>query len=144
MMTTMVCSFILLTNLTPLNLALTLTTTSMVVSMLAYSLSLSVFPSAMILISFSSGTMVVFCYCAMMANYIQKSSKSVMFTVTMAVLLPMVMTTSKEIMVSDSMNLTKNLSSSTMITTAMLIVILSMMCINKSMYKKEKPLKMSY
>lgn len=138
------CSFILLTNLTPLNLALTLTTTSMVVSMLAYSLSLSVFPSAIILISFSSGTIVVFCYCAMIANYIQKSSKRVIFTVTMVMLLPLVITTRKEIMVRDRINLTKNLSSSTIITTAILIVILRIICINKRMYKKEKPLKMSY
>lgn len=112
--------------------------------MLAYSLSLSVFPSAIILISFSSGTIVVFCYCAMIANYIQKSSKRVIFTVTMAVLLPLVITTRKEIMVRDRINLTKNLSSSTIITTVILIVILRIICINKRIYKKEKPLKMSY
>lgn len=116
----------------------------MVVSMLAYSLSLSVFPSAIILISFSSGTIVVFCYCAIIANYIQKSSKRIVFTAIMVVLLPLVITTRKEIMVRDRINLTKNLSSSTIITTAILIVILRIMCINKRMYKKEKPLKMSY
>jgi len=80
----------------------------------------------------------------MIANYIQKSSKRVIFTVTMAVLLPIVITTRKEIMVRDRINLTKNLSSSTIITTAILIVILRIICINKRMYKKEKPLKMSY
>nr|YP_009192674.1 NADH dehydrogenase subunit 6 [Tyrophagus longior]ALP46623.1 NADH dehydrogenase subunit 6 [Tyrophagus longior] len=141
MMTFMVCSFILLTNLSPLKLALTMTVTSMVVSVLAFSLSLSVFPSAGILISFSSGMMVVFCYCAMMANYSQKSSKSVMITVTMAVLLQDVLTNGELIMVWVSMIFSKNLSLAMMVTIMSMISILSMMFTNKSMYKKEKSLK---
>lgn len=138
------CAFILLTNLTPLNLALILTTLSIVLRILAYSLSLSVFPSAIILISFSSGTIIVFCYCAIITNYIQKSSKRVIFIRIVVVAIPWIITTRKTVNNIDNLNLIKNLSTSCIILTAIIIVILRIMCINKRMYKKEKPLKISY
>lgn len=139
-----VCSLILLNNLTPLNLALTLTIASIVVRITAYSLSLSVFPSAIVLISFSSGTIIVFCYCAIITNYIQKSTKRVILNIILLSSLPMVITIRKLSREVDNTNLTKNISSSIVICVAIRVVILRIMCINKSMYKKEKPLKLSY
>lgn len=144
MLTTIVFSFILLSNLTPLNLALTLTVSSIVVRIVAYSSSLSIFPSAIVLISFSSGTMIVFCYCAIIANYIQKSSKSLTLTVTLIVVLPLIISTRKFTENNDNIRIIKNLSSSTIVIVRIIVVVIAIICINKSIYKKEKPLKISY
>lgn len=137
-------SLILLANLTPLNLALTLTLTSITLRILAYRASLSVFPSAIILISFSSGTIILFCYCAIITNYIQKSSKRVLFNISLIIRLPIVITIRKRVEKVDNTLLIKTLSSSGIICLAIRIIILRMMCINKTIYKKDKPLKISY
>lgn len=137
-------SLILLANLTPLNLALTLTLTSITLRILTYRASLSVFPSAIILISFSSGTIILFCYCAIITNYIQKYSKRVLFNISLMIRLPIVITIRKRVEKIDNTLLIKTLSSSGIICLAIRIIILRIMCINKTIYKKDKPLKISY
>lgn len=144
MITVIVVCLVLITNLTPLNLALTLTLTSITLRVLAYRISLSAFPSAIILISFSSGTMILFCYCAIITNYIQKSSKRVTFNLILMLRLPIVITSRKRLRKIDSVLLIKTMSSSTIICLAIRVVILRLVCINKTMYKKDKPLKISY
>lgn len=144
MITVIVVCLVLITNLIPLNLALTLTLTSITLRVLAYRISLSAFPSAIILISFSSGTMILFCYCAIITNYIQKSSKRVTFNLILMLRLPIVITSRKRLTKIDSVLLIKTMSSSTIICLTIRVVILRLVCINKTMYKKDKPLKISY
>lgn len=130
--------------MTPLNLALTLTITSIVLRIIVYSRSLSIFPSAIILISFSSGIIIVFCYCAIITNYIQKSSNRITLNIILVLVLPLIISIRKLENKNDNSVLIKSLSTTPIVCLAIRVVIVSIICINKRIYKKEKPLKISY
>jgi len=135
---------VIITRLTPLNLALRLTTISITLGLIAYRLSLSVFPSAIIIISFSSGTIILFCYCAIITNYVQKSSKRTLFNLILIIRIPIIIRIRKRRRKMDRTLLIKTISTSRTICLTIRVVILRIVCINKTIYKKEKPLKISY
>jgi len=122
--------------------------TSLLVRVAAYSATSTVFPSARIAISFSSGMMILFCYCALMGGQEGKALKNRRIgLVLLAVLLgPLTVTVGESFGSTRNSKLLAitNMAYSPVLGVAMAVVVLAIVGINKSIYSPEKALTRSY
>nr|YP_009050197.1 NADH dehydrogenase subunit 6 [Sancassania berlesei]AGZ63935.1 NADH dehydrogenase subunit 6 [Sancassania berlesei] len=144
MMALIMSCVILIPLVSPIKVAFTITVASLIVSVSAFSSTLSIFPSAGVVISFSSGMMILFCYCAMMTNY---ESKNINKTTVMMVVVASVMLSNTSML--ENKQTTNNLStsmmsSSPMLIMGMMVILVSMVCINKAMFSPKKTMISSY
>nr|YP_002650713.1 NADH dehydrogenase subunit 6 [Dermatophagoides pteronyssinus]ACF54666.1 NADH dehydrogenase subunit 6 [Dermatophagoides pteronyssinus] len=142
------CSMFLLMmekSSSPLKLSLFLTLISTTLGLLMYMISSSVFISCCLIISFSSGMMILFSYCSISSFYEYKNNlKNNMWFLLMSLLLLMLMLPQEKLTPS-----LEKLSMGTYIIPFMLIflmfmVIVSMKCMNISFFNPTKKLMQSY
>nr|YP_009019421.1 NADH dehydrogenase subunit 6 [Aleuroglyphus ovatus]AGM14591.1 NADH dehydrogenase subunit 6 [Aleuroglyphus ovatus] len=142
MMMLMLSTICLLPFLSPIKTALTVTMSSLLVSTWAYSSSSEMFVACAIIISFSSGMMILFCYCAMLSTYESKNTnKTLILGVIVSSTIWCVFTNEAE---PNYKNMEMTINSGVSLCMAMTIIIMAMICINKSTFNPKKTLKSSY
>nr|YP_010354342.1 NADH dehydrogenase subunit 6 [Blomia tropicalis]UOG85310.1 NADH dehydrogenase subunit 6 [Blomia tropicalis] len=136
---------LVMTSASPMKLSLSLSLASISVALLTYSQYTSIFAASTVVISFSSGMMILFCYCSMLTNSESKNKNQLALT-TLVILPTMLTSLSVKPFVQPSPNqenLSMTLSSPTLLV-CMSLVVLAMVCINTSMFSPSKPLKTSF
>uniref|UniRef100_UPI00315C520E NADH dehydrogenase subunit 6 n=1 Tax=Sancassania mycophaga TaxID=3127633 RepID=UPI00315C520E len=128
----------------PIKVAFSVTISSIMVSVGCYSLCVAIFPSAGVVISFSSGMMILFCYCAMMTNYESKNYKNNTILMALILTMPLMIMMSENMQMGNNMKNMLSINSSPLIVSVMGVIILGMICINKSMFSPSKTLITSY
>nr|YP_010503025.1 NADH dehydrogenase subunit 6 [Thyreophagus entomophagus]UXD78887.1 NADH dehydrogenase subunit 6 [Thyreophagus entomophagus] len=140
----MMMMLLLIYSLTPLKTTFLIIFWSIISSLQIYWKTSEIFPTSSVVISFSSGMMVLFCYCAMLTPYENKSKKNkkmiLMITITLLLLTSMMEKTSVAMSNKESMKATLY----TPLLLAMTLVIMSMKSINLVMFNPSKPLISSY
>jgi hypothetical protein len=136
------CCCLLVFFLSPVKIAFFTTILSILVSISAYPIRISVFPPSAVVISFSSGIIILFCYCAIITTHERKNSKNnIMILITTTIVL---FSTKRETTHSPTSTKIITTLASPFIWIAIAIIILAIVCINKSMYSPIKTLVQTY
>jgi len=135
------CIFIL-PLISPIKVAFSVTTTSILIRLTAYINRSSVFPRSGIIISFSSGIIILFCYCAILTRYERKNYRN-------KIIITLTITCFTIIAIREKEGLTNIITAniiniSPFLVIAIAVIILSMVCINKTMFTPTKSLITSY
>nr|QZH55183.1 NADH dehydrogenase subunit 6 [Lardoglyphus konoi] len=129
--------------LSPMKMAFMVTLFSITISLHSYTLSNSVFTSCVMVISFSSGMMILFCYCSMLSNYeskiLEKTTPMVLIPCLMLFMSTSPNTTMQNSVTENSFYLTNN---QTLLLT-MSVVLMAMVFINKCLMDPSKTLMQS-
>ena len=112
--------------------------------MSAFSSTLSIFPRAGVVISFSSGIIILFCYCAIITNYERKNINK---TTLIIVVVASVMLRNTRIL--ENKQTTNNLSTRIMsrrpiLIIGMIVILVRIVCINKAIFSPKKTIISSY
>nr|QFG71635.1 NADH dehydrogenase subunit 6 [Histiostomatidae sp. XFX] len=142
MLSLIIITSITMVFLTPLKLAFMITLMSIWVALMCYQMSSSIFCSSAVLISFSSGMMIILCYTAMMSNFESKNKNLSSFFNSVSMIL-LLLITKKTSSVSVKENVQSVVNSSTIII-LMVLVICSMKSINQSIFNPSKSMISSY
>lgn len=136
---------LVITSASPIKLSLRLRLASIRVALLTYSQYTRIFAASTVVISFSSGIIILFCYCSILTNSERKNKNQL--ALTTLVILPTILTSLRvKPFVQPSPNqenLRMTLSSPTLLV-CMSLVVLAMVCINTSIFSPSKPLKTSF
>lgn len=132
----------LLPFLSPIKTALTVTMRSLLVRTWAYSSRSEIFVACAIIISFSSGIIILFCYCAILSTYERKNTnKTLILGVIVSSTIWCVFTNEAE---PNSKNIEITINSGVSLCLAITIIIIAIICINKRTFNPKKTLKSSY
>nr|YP_010510814.1 NADH dehydrogenase subunit 6 [Chortoglyphus arcuatus]UBQ34122.1 NADH dehydrogenase subunit 6 [Chortoglyphus arcuatus] len=145
----MICSALLILsflmfNSSPLKISFLVILTSLLTSVEMYKNFYSLFPPSCVVISFSSGMMILFSYCTMMTNYESKKSQKNLKLIMMTTLLCLpFLSINENSILSNQEKLSMNLDSPYLLG-MLFVVILSMFCINNSAFSPMKPMKSNF
>lgn len=122
-----------------------MTTLSILLSAQAYALTAAVLPRCAIILTFSSGMMVLFCYCAMISNHekTQRKTNSKIILIT-AILAAYCLRLSEQNNLRNTIKIVNTPQAAFIIPVAILVVILAIISINKALAVSNKSLTQSY
>jgi len=131
--------------LSPLKIAFSTIILSIIVSIWIYRIRISLFPACRVTISFSSGIIVLFCYCTLLINYETKKYKiSINYTILAALLIILNNTNIIEIIKTRRNKKIVSISFSPILIIRIIIVLISIVCINKTINNLNKAIRESY
>lgn len=130
--------------ISPIKVAFAITTASLLVRITAYSIRMSVFPRAGVVISFSSGIMILFCYCAIITNYERKNTTRKILIISTVILVIALQTTRNNTQTSNNTATGRILRSSPFLLLGIIVIVVAMVCINKVMYSPKKAIISTY
>nr|YP_009862155.1 NADH dehydrogenase subunit 6 [Carpoglyphus lactis]QKV10190.1 NADH dehydrogenase subunit 6 [Carpoglyphus lactis] len=136
---------VMLYSITPIKYTFSLTLSSLVVMIMSYEFCNSIFLSMAVVISFSSGMMILFSYCSVMTSYESKnksSSASMLLYMLLGTLVLFLSPLSKNCL-TGSVKMSM-MASGLSLMFMMSLVILVMLMINKSLMSPKKSLLSSY
>lgn len=138
-----IASVAFIISMTPIKLAFLVTTVSVRARTAIYLRTGARFPRAALVISFSSGMIILFCYCATLSNHERKRRIRIVKVIVLT-LIP-VLIVIEEQATRASFNL-ESLSFRQLffLTVAITTVIIAIVCINKRMFHPKKSLIRSY
>lgn len=130
--------------ITPIKVAFTVTIRSVIVRIISYVYRSSVFPAAGVVISFASGIIILFCYCAILTRYERKTVKSGIIVGVLAITFPLIIRITENSIRTNNSRVREIISSSYFICAAIGVVLISIVCINKRVFSPNKNLVRSY
>lgn len=136
--------FIIIQIISPIKIAFSITLGSIIVRIIAYWPTSSVYPSCGVIISFSSGIIILFCYCALINTH-EKTPRKKKTTLIGLIIIITVFRIERRSTIES--NISKIRISTQLATTPLVaigIIILAMFCINKRMFSPRKRLSFSY
>lgn len=131
-----------MSNLSPIKMAFSITLWSIGVRVIGYLIRLSVFPSSGVIISFSSGIIILFCYCAIINNFEKKNKNN-----TYILIIPLLLIGAlwnREITSIGNNRWVVRFIQSPFLCRAILIVVVSIIRINKALFNPSKTLHTTY
>ena len=130
-------------SLSPIKLSLTVIIASIIVRVsVVVRRRISVAPSA-IVISFSSGIMILFCYCAAMSYYERKEKQNAIYLIILATL-SLVAALEENMIETTENNIRIVERYRQFLTVAIALVLVSIVAVNKRIYNKKKSLRRTY
>ena len=142
MLIVLTITIIIIPFLSPLKVAFSVTLVSVALRVALYSTTSSVFPASGVVISFSSGIIILFCYCAMIRNYERKNSGVIKWGfLALRVVLWRSWETRKG---GYTRREVSRAMSSPILVFAIIVIITTMVCINKRIFTPTKSLMGSY
>nr|UBQ34135.1 NADH dehydrogenase subunit 6 [Lepidoglyphus destructor] len=140
----MLCVILLMVSVSsPMKLAFTLTVSSLGVSVLVYSSTTSVFPPSALVISFSSGMMILFCYSSTMTSYESKTNPNILTSALCLSICPALLVSSNSLLDSPMKKCVLELNTP-MLLGMMGLILCCMVAINMSVMNPTKQLMSSY
>lgn len=135
--------FTLIINPAPMAISFIVVRISLLVGGFILVIKRNRFTTAALIISFSSGIIIIFCYCATLSNYEKKSKSRI--TCTIVIFILGALTTCSE-NIRDSTNLSERIipAMSVTIVLAIVVVILSIIRVNKRIFHPTKTRISSY
>ena len=130
-------------SLSPIKLSLTVIIASIIVRVsVVVRRRISVAPSAMV-ISFSSGIIILFCYCAAMSYYERKEKQNAIYLIILATL--SLVAALEENMIETTENSIRIVERyRQFLTVAIALVLVTIVAVNKRIYNKKKSLRRTY
>lgn len=125
----------------PIKTSVLITVVSLIISFRMYRNIPFLFPPRVLVISFSSSIIIVFCYCSIITNYESKTKIRKILMVTISAL---IVISNRE---SNRLRRVKNIGvslNSSFFLVGMLFILVSIVCINKRVFRISKPLLQSY
>lgn len=137
---------LLTTSISPIKLTFIVVILSINSRIVCYLHTISIFPSSSIIISFASGIIILFCYCSIITNHERKNSSRNIKIIATEVLILVTIRGIAETRESLSSSIRKRTLrvSSPFIITAMVVLLITMVCINKRIFSPKKSLSLSY
>lgn len=134
---------ITLIRVSPLRIAFLIILFSLNLGILVYNVSSRIFPASGLIICFSSGIIIIFCYCRVRVNYIAQtfSKKKIILT---ALAIPLIRLTIKRKPQYSNKEIRIIINSRTILVVCMLIVVLTIVLTNKTLLNPYKSFKSSY
>lgn len=130
-------------SLSPIKLSLTVIIASIIVRVsVVVRRRISVAPSA-IVISFSSGIMILFCYCAAMSYYERKEKQNAIYLIILATL-SLVAALEENMIETTENNIRIVERYRQFLTVAIALVLVTIVAVNKRIYNKKKSLRRTY
>ena len=134
----------LIFNRSPLKISFLVILTSLLTRVEIYKNFYSLFPPSCVVISFSSGIIILFSYCTIITNYERKKSQKnlKLIIITTLLCLPFLRINENSIL-SNQEKLSTNLDSPYLLG-ILFVVILSIFCINNRAFSPIKPIKSNF
>nr|YP_010354355.1 NADH dehydrogenase subunit 6 [Lepidoglyphus destructor]UOG85323.1 NADH dehydrogenase subunit 6 [Lepidoglyphus destructor] len=134
---------LMMTASSPMKLAFTLTVSSLGVSTLVYMSTASVFPPSALVISFSSGMMILFCYSSTMTSYESKTTPNILSSTLCLLACPALLVSSNSMLSSPMKKCVMELNTPLLLG-MMGLILCCMVAINMSVMDPTKQLMNSY
>lgn len=128
----------------PIKIAFSITLSSIIVRILAYWPTSSIYPSCGVVISFSSGIIILFCYCAIINTHEKTPRKKKTAIIRIMVFITIFTIERRSTIESNTgkINIVTQLATTPLV--AMGVIILAIVCINKRIFSPRKRLSFSY
>jgi len=136
-------SILMVTLLSPIKVAFSVTTLSVIVRLISYSARSSVFPASAITISFSSGIIILFCYCAIITSFERKRYRKLILG-TLVVALPVTLRITENLNLSRVAKTSINLRVSPLLARAIGVILVCIVSINSRIFSPSKSIISSY
>jgi len=133
----------LILSLSPLKTTLVVIYTSIIVAGSLLIRRRIIFPSLALVISFSTGIIILFCYCALLTRYEKKRKINKKITLLM-IIFPIILYHERTHRETTYINNTPTETLSAFLLTAIGIVLMSILSINKNMFNPKKSLRTTY
>lgn len=130
--------------MSPIKVAFSVTVRSVLVRITAYSIRSAIFPSAGVVISFSSGIIILFCYCAIITNHERKNYNNNIIIFGTVVITPIIILLVEASASRNNIKSSIVIRSSPFIIRAMCVIVIAIICINKRIFSPLKSLIASY
>lgn len=130
--------------ISPIKVAFSVTLRSILVGVITYSLRSAVFPTSGVIISFSSGIIILFCYCAIITKHERKNFSNIIATTALVLALPLLVCIRETSIRNRNTKNLVNISTTPILIGAIVVILLAILCINKRMFSPVKSLIESY
>ena len=130
--------------ISPIKVAFSVTLRSVLIGVAAYSISSAVFPTSGVIISFSSGIIILFCYCAIITNHERKNFSNIITTTALVITLPLLVSIRESGIRSRNTKNIINIARTPILLGAIRVILLAILCINKRIFSPVKTLIASY
>lgn len=130
--------------MSPIKIAFSITIASIIVRIIAYWPTSSVYPSCGVIISFSSGIIILFCYCAIINTHEKTPRKKKTILTGLIITIILFRIENQTIIESNTRKIKIVTPLSTIPIAAIGVIILTMFCINKRIFSPRKRLSFSY